>query len=249
MLQVCTLTRSRIGNVHHRSQARFRADDRAGMKQRWWLGFESLWNPQASASFPPLHQVSFVRERHIADQYARAREGLVSEFAKILLALTLLFSQTAPSASYGRSARQWLDDCRILSAISPGDETSLTPTDRLIVADCKREAARVWCGEGYVVIGEPLSLTPGNERLAHSQLPEDCPHPLIESRPAAYALDYWKTRSLPFWSGWFSSTGMFSEAFRHRWPRCLATRARLGAIPPLNRLQRCIDFHVQRQGQ
>lgn len=156
----------------------------------------------------------------------------------------ILLSVIASFEAQAMSAREWLKTCRVILAISPEERQSLAFEKRLILIDCAREAARVWCSEGYVIIGDPLPLSPKKNAQAKAELPSVCPHPLFDSRPVIYALNYWKYRELPIMSGWFSSVTMFSEAFQHRWPSCLPARQRLGVLPPPHYLKGCIDVHV-----
>ena len=144
------------------------------------------------------------------------------------------------------SARDWLEKCRItLPSVIPYDERGKVDVKtRLLLIDCAREIAQVWCKAGYVPVKPLKTPTDSKEKEEMlAALKKDCPHPLF-AIPSKTALNYWSSKSLYFWEGWLSSDSMFSEAFENRWPKCLETRRRYDMLPRPEHFKACMDFYT-----
>ncbi len=174
----------------------------------------------------------------------RSKRGLALRSAMVFTASVFLLSALPPLAAQTMTAGAWLDKCKIFLAIRQGQFVkSDAATNRMLQA-CSQTAARVWCRESYVVIGAKLALPAGRERAITTALSKVCPHPLRQSHPVRYALEYWQQNELSQARRLQSAVGMLSEAFRKRWPQCLLTRKRLKALAPPDALARCVQFHT-----
>ncbi len=177
----------------------------------------------------------------VGNQVCRRRKLRTSAgyLAGILVCMTFL----APDVR-AMTAGEWLDKCWIFMAIRAGEPIKSDAMTKRMLQACSQTAAQVWCAESYVVIGAKLALPVGRERAITEALSKVCPHPLTQSHPVRYALEYWQQHQLPEIRRQQSAHDMLSEAFRKRWPRCLSTRRQLNALAPPQALPHCIRFHT-----
>jgi hypothetical protein len=177
----------------------------------------------------------------VGNQVCRRRKLRTSAgyLAGILICMTFL----APDVR-AMTAGEWLDKCKIFLAIQAGEPIRAGTATKRTLQTCSLTAATVWCTESYVVIGAKLDLPPGRAREIADALSKACPHPLTQSHPVRYALEYWQQRELPQARRRQPASGILSEAFRKRWPRCLSTRRQLNALAPRQALPHCIRFHT-----
>ena len=122
----------------------------------------------------------------------RSRKCMWRCVAIITLAAVLI---TAPRVQ-AMSAGEWLDQCKIFIAIRAGEPIKPDAATKRILQACSLTAAQVWCAESYVVIGAKLTLPPGREHEITEALSKVCPHPLKQSHPVRYALEYWQQHAL-----------------------------------------------------
>jgi hypothetical protein len=142
---------------------------------------------------------------------------------------------------------EWISRCRVVTVITPEERANADYQTRLLLQDCSRDAAIVWCTEGYVFFSdEPDLPIPNALQGTVATMKTSCPDPFYQSKPVEYTLEYWRGRSLPFWAAWAPKGYIFSKAFENKWPDCLPLVKRLRHLRPAPNLAWCIDYHIPR---
>ena len=183
--------------------------------------------------------------RHLSEETGRPvyERRRLQQYARVLAGACTMLMLLTPGVK-AMTGGEWLDRCGIFLAIQAGEPIQVDATTKQTLQTCSVTAATAWCAKSYVVIGAKLNIPAGRQQTVAEALSRVCPHPLTQSHPVRYALEYWKTRELSHTRRQQPAAGMLLEAFKKRWPQCVSTRRRLNALAPPQALAHCIRFHT-----